>query len=246
MIAAIGWVANTIGLFGAVPLVYRLIKTRNRHGVSSGTYVAWLLTAIYWGIWGAAVHSAPIAITNAIAISLVGTAVVLTRPSRRLTFITIAGIALASVGFFGAGYLAILGSITQVIIGFPQLRVVLAPRADLSGVAVMTWVIITINSALAVIYDVLIHHSLAATAPTIMAFVGMFVVVRVFIFRHSTTSGSVVVLRVHSSEDGSTGCAPSTMSSRDVKPAPTRHRSMNASERSATTTSTDWTTSDPM
>jgi len=164
LLAAVGWAATVVTLASSVPQVARLVRTRDVHGVSTWSYLLWASAALWWAGWGVHIGSVPMVVVNVLLLPLLGTVVVLLRPRPAQVLFLAASVPLLIGALVVLPPLAAVGAnLFSCALALPS--VVEAFRTDdPSGVAVGTWALLAVASALWLVYNVGLGYPAAATA----------------------------------------------------------------------------------
>ena len=182
-IQLIGWLATILTLASGLPQTAKLVRTRDRHGVSEWTYVLWAATALWWAGWGYHVGSVPMMTVNLLLLPMLIAVVVLLEPDRRQLMFLLASPPLLILALLVIPpVVAMVGTVFACLLAVPS--VIEAFRTeDPSGVAIGTWVFLAMASVLWVSYDVGIGYPLTATSLVVQAGLSCVVVGRTMLDR---------------------------------------------------------------
>jgi hypothetical protein len=134
---------------------------------------------MWWAAWAIGVGAMPSYVVNLLCVPVLGIAVALLRPTRaQLTLLILSPILAVGMGLVWIPALAIVGSAFQIIIALPSAHTALRRGADLSGVAVGTWVLLIVGDVLWVAYDTGIGFALAGTVPILSSLTAAVVIVK--------------------------------------------------------------------
>ena len=187
LIQLVGWVAGVLTLSAGIPQAVKLLKTRDTEGVSSWTYVLWSQVALWWAVWGFMVHAWPTAIINTLCVPVLGLSLLVLKVAHR----EVAALLLSVVGCTVAAALSpsvalVVASVLLVTFSAPSADDAWRPSADLSGVAMGTWVLVVVSNFLWVLFDVGIAQLWAAVPSVVTTLLAASVVLALWRFKASS------------------------------------------------------------
>lgn len=161
-------IGTALQIFRAVPASWQVIRTRQADPGDGMAISLLLVSGIWWTVYAIEIDNLPTLISSVVGLAPVIATLGILRQSghlRRSSVLVLGiGLALVPIAIASQEAAAVVAAATGAAIGVPAAIEVLRRPESVHDVSLATWVLVTVNATVWIVYGILIQHPVLGVA----------------------------------------------------------------------------------
>lgn len=161
-------VGTALQISRAVPAAWQVIRTRQANPGDGMAISLLMISGIWWTVYALEIGNLPTLISSIVGLAPVIATLGILRESGNLrrssVIVLVVGAALVPIAVADQEAAAVVAAATGAVIGVPAAIGVLRRPESIQEVSIGTWVLITVNATVWIVYGILIGHPILGAA----------------------------------------------------------------------------------